>query len=187
MSLSEKTINGKTSDAMTFADWEAVDLRDQAQRLREQLQREIARCRERLDSIERDLNHPHGQFWHTAGAIGNAATDLETVAAQYAFAQRTATSLIRSLGTDHRMAHRGPGEEVVALFKWLRECIGLPALPPILVFSHREAKKAKLLWSVALGDRTNVIATFSPRAQAEERAISEAKSRGGLEVKVEEG
>lgn len=178
-------ITWKTQNELSNADWEALEMKREADRLREQVAREIARCRERLNQAERDLNRPSGGDWYSGNVLGNAATDLDVAAAQYAVAVRMANDLLRSLGRDFRMTHPAPGEEAVALCKWLRVLLELPALPSVIIYSCREPGK-KRRWVVAVGERSKVVASYLVKNLAEERGVSESKAQGGLQVIVEE-
>lgn len=185
--MATETINGKQRDEMTYTDWTAVEQNRQAQRLREAVQRQINYCRERLDSAERDLNRTEDGFYHSSGILGTAGLELDMLGAQYSLAQGAAAKLVYAVEHDYREANPGPGEHYVALMKFFRVAfLGLSALPQILVYSYREPNKARMQWAVALGDREAVIVKGLQRAQAEERAKSEAKQRGGLDVKFDE-
>jgi hypothetical protein len=185
--MATETINGKKCDEMTYTDWTAVEGKQEAERLRVQVLRQIEYCREKLARAERELNRLENGFYTSSGILGGAGTELDALAAQYSITQNTAAKLIFAVEHDYRKANPGPGEHCVALMKFFRVAfLGLPALPQILVYSYREPDKARMQWAVALGDRDAVIVKGLQRAQAEERAQSEAKQGGGLAVKVDE-
>jgi hypothetical protein len=182
-----ETINGKKIDELTHADWTALEHNREAERLRESVQDQIERCRRRLDDAESDLKKTHFSFTHSSGILGNSAVDLDTLAAKYSAVQGLAARMINSLQYDHRVANPGPGEGLVAFFKFIRvEGCGLPALPKILVYGYREPNRLRSRWALALGDREAVIMSVPHRSEAEERAKREATERGGLEVQIDE-
>jgi hypothetical protein len=185
--MATETMNGKKMDEMTYTDWLAVEQKREAERLRASLLRQIESCRERLATAERELNRTQYRFYAQSGILGSAGAELDMLAAQYSLAQHAAAELVFAVEHDYRKANPGPGEQLVALMKFFRVAfLGLPALPEVLVYSYREPQRARLQWAVALGDRDGVIAKGLQRAQAEERAKSEAKQRGGLAVQIDE-
>jgi hypothetical protein len=116
-----KSLNGKTHEQMTTAEWTALDIDRERERLRESVRDQINRCRQRLDDAERHLNEVAYRFPHSTGVLGNAGVELDILAGQYATVQHLAARLIHSLEADHRQAHPEPGEGVIAFFKGLQQ------------------------------------------------------------------
>lgn len=179
-----ETINGKALDKLTHADWTAIEQRREAERLRDNLQHQIDRCRRYLDEAERDLKRTDYAFTRSSGVLGSTAVELDTLAATYSVVQGLAARMINSLEHDHRVANPGPGEGLVAFFKFVRvEGCGLQALPSIRVYTYREPNKTRRHWAVAVED--TVLLDRLNLEQAKARAQRAANELGGLEVVVE--